>query len=178
MIDQEVARLRRLRVEALRVREVARALGSARWANDDAFFSRGAGAGWRIARVASGKLKAHPYLQYQRGVAVGALVRNRVVAMLIAMIAKNRLQGLRAYEAELLVLMKQLEDARALTWSTEFSDTLGRSLAEVRALMTDIAMETKSEIPAARQPAQPARTDSLVGELAKTIEGDWPYLAF
>ena len=94
MNDPEVARLRRLRSEALRVRELALALGSTQSA-DDRLLARGACTGWRIARVVSGRLKAHPYLRYQRGVSLGSIVANRLFAGSVATITKDRLQGLR-----------------------------------------------------------------------------------
>jgi hypothetical protein len=177
MIDPEVARLRRLRGVALRVREIARALGSATWAKDDALLSRGAGASWRIARVVSGKLHSHPYVRYQKGAGLDMLVVNRLVATAVSAVCKTRLAGLKAYEARLVDLMRQLEDARALTWSTEFSDTLGRSLAELRSLIAEIGIETQSGAAIARLPSHAAQTDRL-GELTPAIEGDWPYLAF
>jgi hypothetical protein len=177
MIDPEVARLRRLRAVALRVREIGRQLGSARWARDDARFSRGAGAAWRIARVASGKLSAHPYVRYQKGATLAELIRNRLLAGGLAAISKDLGSGLRSFEAELGALARLLEDVRALTWSTDFSDTLGRSLAELKALIAEVAVETQSGA-AERQPILAAsRTDGGLS-LGETIEGDWPYLAF
>ena len=48
--------------------------------------------------------------------------------------------------------------------------------------MDGIALETRGEIPVERVPVRivegRARADRLVGELAETFEGDWPYLAF
>jgi hypothetical protein len=179
MIDPEVARLRRLRREALRVREIARALGSTEWAKNDALLSRGACASWRIARVVSGRLKAHPYLRYQKGVGVGSLLRNRVLGAYLRLARKNRMQGLKEYEAQLQGLARRLDDARALTWSTSFSDSLGRSQTEIRSLIQVLALETKSALVPERSLIRAAaRADSLVGNLAPTIEGDWPYLAF
>jgi hypothetical protein len=179
MTDPEVARLRRLRGEALRVREVARALGSTQWAKNDSLLERGACASWRIARVVSGKLKAHPYLRYQRDESVGALVRNRVLATAMALTARDRARGLKLYETELLGLTRQLDDARALTWSTDFSDTLGRSLAEIKSLQQALAAETHTAPAQERVPVrEPRHAERLVGELTETIEGDWPYLAF
>jgi hypothetical protein len=178
MIDPEVARLRRLRAEALRVREIGRQLGSTRWARNDALFARGAGAAWRIARVVSGKLNAHPYIRYQKGATVAELLRNRLTGGVLSAISKDRASGLKTFEACLGTLTKQLEDSRALTWSTEFSDTLGRSLTELKTLIAEIAVETKSGAAVERQPILAPRADSLVGELAQTMEGDWPYLAF
>jgi hypothetical protein len=178
MNDPEVARLRRLRGVALRVREIARALGSAPWAKDDGLFSRGAGASWRIARVVSGKLHSHPYLRYQQGAGLDMLVANRLVATVLSAVCKTRLAGLNVYQARLMDLMRHVEDVRALTWSTEFSDTLGRSLAELRSLIAEIGVQTQSGTAVEHRPSRAPQADRLVGELAQTIEGDWPYLAF
>jgi hypothetical protein len=174
MTDPEVARLRRLRGEALRVREVARALGSTQWAND--LLARGAFASWRIARVVSGRLKAHPYLRYQRGVGLGSIVANRLFARFLAATTRNQVQALKRYESHLQRLVRHLDDTRALSWSSDFSDTLGRSLYEFQSLLEDLAQITESTVPTAL-PARATRTGNLVGELARGVEGDWPYLA-
>src|SRR5271156_3876896 len=144
MTDPEVARLRRLRGEALRVREVARALGSTQWAND--LLARGACASWRIARVVSGRLKAHPYLHYQRGVGLGSIVANRLFASFFAATTRNRVQALKRYESQLQALVRHLDDTRALSWSSDFSDTLGRSQYEFQSLLEDLAQITKSRV--------------------------------
>jgi hypothetical protein len=181
MIDPEVARLRRLRDGALRVRQIARRLGAARWGIDDPLLTRGACASWRIARVVSGKLIEHPYLRYQQGAGVGSLLGNRLSAEWIAVTCKDRPQGLRALAFELQSLSRQLDDARALTWSTDFSDTLGRSQGEIKSLLQAVAETEGVRLEPRLRPARAAgapRTDSLVGELAEGLEGDWPYLAF
>jgi hypothetical protein len=189
MIDPEVARLRRLRDEALRVREIARRLGSARWGLDNPLLERGACASWRIIRVVTGKLIEHPYLRYQQGAGVGSLVGNRLTAEWIALVSKDRLSGLKTYARELESLSRALGDARALTRSTDFSDAMGRSQTEIKTLLGSLAveihgaqterlpLETRPPVRTVRAPAA-ARTDALVGELAKGFEGDWPYLAF
>jgi hypothetical protein len=179
MNDSEVARLRRLRGEALRVREIARAFGSTASAADGSLLSRGACASWRIARVVSGRLKAHPYLRYQRGVGLGSLLRHRTTAAYLALVHRDRAQGLKNYESQLQALARHLDDTRALIWSSDFSDTLGRSQYEIRSLLEDLARVTHSAPPAAeRVPKRAPRGEALVGELAQTIDGDWPYLAF
>jgi hypothetical protein len=195
MIDPEVARLRRLRDEALRVREIARRLGTASWGIEDPLLARGACASWRLARVVTGKLVEHPFLGYQQSAGMGSLLGNRIAARWIALVNKRRSAGLKAYAAELESLARQLGDARALTWSTEFSDTLGRSQSEIKTLLGTIAAEIQGAAPESapletRLPARTARsgstdrtgsaprTDRLVGELAKGFESDWPYLAF
>jgi hypothetical protein len=188
MIDPEVARLRRLRDEALRVREIARRLGTARWGIKDPLLARGACAGWRIVRAVTGKLIEHPYLRYQQGAGVGSLLGNRLAAEWVALVSKDRSSGLKAYASELESLSRTLGDARALTWSTDFSDTLGRSQGEIKTLLQTLAaeihgaeetvpLETRLPVRTVRTESA-ARADGLVGELAKSFEGDWPYLAF
>ena len=104
--------------------------------------------------------------------------------------SKDRSSGLKAYASELESLSRTLGDARALTWSTDFSDALGRSQGEIKTLLQTLAveihgaetesvpLETRLPVRAARTARQRHRTDGLVGELAKGFEGDWPYLAF
>jgi hypothetical protein len=189
MIDPEVARQRRLRDGALRVREIARRLGAARWGIDEPLFARGACASWRIARVVTGKLMEQPYLRYQRGAGLGALIDNRLAAEWIALISKNRSSGLKAFAAELRSLARQLDDVRALTWSIEFSDALGRSQSEIKTLLRtldveidgaeieNLALSTREPVRAAGAASIP-RNDRLAGEIAERFEADWPYLAF
>jgi hypothetical protein len=189
MIDPEVARLRRLRDEALRVREIARRLATTRWGIEDPLLSRGACTGWRIARVVTGKLIEHPYLRYRKGAGVGSLIGNRLLAQWTALASSDRASGHKAFAAALESLSRQLGDARALTWSTDFSDALGRSQSEIKALLHTLAVEvqgaeTQNVLLETRLPLRTARTqgalrtDGLVGELAKGLETDWPYLAF
>jgi hypothetical protein len=188
MIDPEVARLRRLRDKALRVRDIARRVGAAQ--SNGELFERGACASWRVVRAVSGKLMEHPYQRYQQGAGVGSLFGNRVVAEWTAFLSKDRPAGLRAYATEMESLARMVGDARLLTRSTEFSDALGRSQNEIRKLLETVGVESRgaatATVPAVeprpmprnlRAPS-PIRTDGLVGELAKRIEADWPYLAF
>ena len=178
MNDLEVARLRQLRSSALRVRAVARALSATRAAAEDPLLTRGACASWRIARVVSGRLKAHPYLRYQKDTSLGVIVLNGVLARWLALKSRNRLQALCEYETNLLRLARQLEDARALTWSTDLSETFGRSQTEIRSLLAAVAGETAAS--GSKRLPQPelSLADGGVGALSPAIEGDWPYLAF
>jgi hypothetical protein len=174
---------------ALRVREIARRLGAARWGIDEPLLARGACASWRIARVVTGKLMEQPYLRYQQSAGVGSLIGNRLAAEWIALVSKDRPSGLKAYAFELQSLLRQLDDVRALTWSIEFSDALGRSQSEIKTLLRTLAgeiqgAETESLPLATRLPVRAGRTESaprtdrLAGEIAKGFEADWPYLAF
>jgi hypothetical protein len=186
MTDPEVARQRRLRDEALRVREIARRLGATRWGSEEPLLARAACASWRIVRVVTGKLMEQPYLPYQRGAGIAALIDNRLAAEWIALISKNRSSGLKAYACELQSLARRLDDVRALTWSTEFSGALGRSQSEIKTLLRTLAVEihgaeTESLALAACAPVRGADTSSiprsLAGEIAEGFDPDWPYLA-
>ena len=65
MIDSEVVRLRNLRNVALRARAFAQALAGP--TAESAVFAKTAVICWTIARIATGRLRAHPYLSYQKG---------------------------------------------------------------------------------------------------------------
>src|SRR5271165_7057939 len=92
MNDPEVARLRRLRLAALRVRALAIAHGATRTAAKEPLFSRMACATWRIARVASGRLRAHPYARYQKDPSVVSLAGYRALAWFLALFGSNRVR--------------------------------------------------------------------------------------
>src|SRR5579862_4204037 len=85
MVDAEVLRLRKLRNAALRARAFAKNLDSGS-AEGRSVFAKSALICWTIARVASGRLKAHPYLSYQRG---PSWLREMVDGMLASLAAVN-----------------------------------------------------------------------------------------
>jgi hypothetical protein len=167
MIDKEVERLRRLRATALRARTVARALGPS-----DALLHRGTCAAWRVARIVSGRLRAHPYASFQRDAGISVVLANSLSAANAALGVKTRQQALLRFEAHLRSLARELSDVRALTCAPDLNDSFGRSQVEIRALLAALAYETgrvhvseASTIP----PIPDARGAAAVGS-------DWPYL--
>jgi len=178
MNDPEVARLRRLRLAALRVRALAIAHGATRTAAKEPLFSRMACATWRIARVASGRLRAHPYARYQKDPSVVILAGYRALAWFLALFGSNRVRALGMCSAPLGRLARQLDDARALTWTPALSDTLGRSQAELRTLMQALAFETRSGSDVERLPMHGSSAPEARRGEVPAFEGDWPYLAF
>jgi hypothetical protein len=155
-MDEEVLRLRRLRATALRVRAFARAL-SIDASTDHAMFSRAACSCWRIARTATGRLRSHPHLRYQRDAGrVAALWYDVTARMLVRKGSPGDMLG--ELQTKLRVISRELADARSLTWSPDLSDSLGRSQVEVRRLLDAVAMSSAHGSPA-DAPAQ------------------WPYLA-
>jgi hypothetical protein len=81
---------------------------------------------------------------------------------------------------ELQSVARELDDARALTWSTELSDTFGRSQAQLRSLMAEVEAGARQEI------GKDAGSRSVIvpdaragaGEEEANLAANWPYLAF
>jgi hypothetical protein len=177
MIDAEVIRLRRLRNTVLQARAIAKVLDS-QSVRVNSLFARGALDCWRIARVISGKLRAHPYLAYQQGPGDVRRVYNHIAARLMGGLALRRGRSWRRFALELQGVLRELDDVRALTWSTEFSDTLGRSQAYIRRLIEEVAVAARKEGGSVHQSA-PVAAPLLTGrrDEASPAGGQWPYLA-
>ncbi len=178
MIDPEVARLRRLRALALRVRAIARMLGSKPYVLNDSLLGRGAGASWRIVRAVTGRLKAHPYASYQQDPGFGRQVSDTLFASFLAFGAGNRPRAMAAYESHLWALARQLADVRALTWAPDLSDGLGRSQFEINSLLEAVARETgRTDGRLQWAPGLPLAANGA-GDFANPLDGGWPYMAF
>src|SRR5216683_2480226 len=181
MIDTEVTRLRRLRNTALRARAVAATLDSDS-ARRDSVFSRGAVNCWRIARVITGLLRAHPYLSYQRGPSEVRGVYDRASAGLLGGIARYRGRSQQTFSDELRRVARELDDARALTWSSDLSDTLGRSQMQIRELIKELDAVARNESGSRHETAPRVETrigavryDTAVRDDSGSVAGNWPY---
>jgi hypothetical protein len=180
MIDAEVIRLRRLRNSALRARAIAAALDSdSDPAGRGSVFSASSQICWRIARLITGRLRAHPYLSYQRGPSEVRAVVHRVNAALVRAIARYRGRQRQIYGEELRHVARELDDVRALTWSADLSDTLGRLQLQIRRLLTELEAGALAEagVRLETAPRAGARADAVRDEAA-SVAGNWPYLAF
>jgi hypothetical protein len=173
MIDAEVTRLRRLRVTALNARALAASLQSS--TSRDSVFSRSAACCWQIARVITGRLKAHPYLNYQRGPSELSTLYTRIRASLKGSAAQYGQRSFRALSEELQSAARELADARALTWSADLSDTFGRLQAQLRGLLAEVEAGARKEAGSRSEGVADAQTDPVE---ATNLAGDWPYLAF
>jgi len=142
MVDAEVERLRRLRRSALRLRAVARALGKNKWTRNSALLSQGRCAAWRVARIVSGRLRAHPYVPYQQDARFATLLNNSLAATALALTVSSRQRALRVFEAQLKAVMRELDDARSFTSAADLSDTFGRSQKEFRTLIAAVHSAT------------------------------------
>ena len=195
MIDFEVERLRRLRASALRLRAVSRALGANRAMLDDGLLSLGACAAWRVARVVSGHLRAHPYESFQKDAGLGTLLMNGLVAKAAALGTSRRSQVLAHLERHSTALSRELDDARALTRAADLSDSFGRSQNEIRSLIAAVECaagaaeatalprpvpQPRAVPPLPRRTEMPRRPAPVSGSSAAATAagGDWPYLAF
>jgi hypothetical protein len=175
MIDAEVERLRRLRGSALRLRAVARQLGAHKAALNDPLMNRGACAAWRVARTVSGRLRAHPFADFQKDPGFGVLLGNSLAAKTASLGASNRVQVLRVLERQIKRVSRQLDDARAMAWSEELSSMLARSQREMRSLAADVERATYGACEAYAQPTKLAQAtkSAPVGH----AQGDWPFIA-
>jgi hypothetical protein len=183
MIDAEVIRMRRLRIAALRARALAVVLDAADTCEEDtckedtcdsvfaSVFARGAVSCWGIARLASGRLKSHPNLSCQREPGALRLSVDTALASLTGWVAAKQGKQLRVFAQQLQLLARELDDARALTWSGDLSDALGRAQQHLRRLVSETACDARREaggaLVAQLQPDMPAESSA----------NNWPYLA-
>jgi hypothetical protein len=187
MIDDEVMRLRRLRNTALRAREIAAMLDS-NAADRSSVLSQSAVSCWRIARVITGRLREHTYPSYQRGPSTVRCAYQGISAAMVAAIARYRGRTFRTFSAELRCLARELDDARALTCSTELSDTFGRSQAQIRTSIKELEAAALVEMGADVRNANARNADGRNRDARNPDAGNpdagdegrvgWPYLAF
>jgi hypothetical protein len=141
-MTDEVTRLRRLRKMALRVRALATYLNirrpDAEVSVDERVYQRAALLNWRIARIATGWLRSHPYPNYQQDQGLLETVLDCSRAYLRARFAHMRRQGMGVFLDEANAALRALDDARALTWSADLSDALGRAQQHMRALIGEV----------------------------------------
>jgi hypothetical protein len=123
---------------------------------------------WRVARIATGRMRAHPYTSHES-------IPNPVAprALMAGFIAAQRGRRMGALLRELKFLSRVLDDTRALTLSPDLSDALGRVQVHMRQLMDEIAAKARFEL-GARQDSVAAATDSIDRASAPSAS---PYLA-
>ena len=177
MIDAEVLRLRKLRSVALRARALAKILDSD-CTQEQSVFARSAVMCWTIARVASGRLRAHPYLSYQRGPSPLNDLADGMIASLVALNARRQNRRSSVYAQQLRDVAREVDDARALTWSPELSDALGRMQIRMHRLTNELELSAVGESGASvtqRAKAVTQETSNSLDEIA--ADTSWPYLA-
>jgi hypothetical protein len=146
IMNQEVTRLRRLRQSALKVRALATLLDTRNQENQGAsLYERAALLNWRIARIATGHLRSHPYRSYQRDPSFFESGADRLAAILLGTMASLRGDAAQTFLRELRGAARELDDTRALTLSAELSDALGRAQSSMRNLVEDAQAEASRE---------------------------------
>jgi hypothetical protein len=172
MIDSEVVRLRNLRNVALRARAFAQALAGP--TAESAVFGKTAVICWTIARIATGRLRAHPYLSYQKGPSGLRSLVDRSIASLAASTARRQGRRASVYAKELQGVVRAVADARALTWSTELSDAFGRTQVQLRRLAQELDVRAQHESGTVRE-FRAETNGTALEDIA--VESNWPYLA-
>jgi hypothetical protein len=127
-----------------------------------------------VARVVSGRLRSHPYANFQKDAGIGVAAANSFAAANAVLGVKTRQQGLLKFEAHLKSLAADLADVRALTCAPDLNESFARSQIELRSLLAALGIETgRVQIPeaSAGAPVPDARG-------AAVVDSDWPYLAF
>ena len=174
MIDAEVLRLRRLRDIALRTRAFANSLDSES-AAERSVFTRSAVTCWTVARIATGRLRAHPYLSYQRDPSRLQSAADRLFASMLALTARRGNRSLSVCGEQLQAVAREVDDVRALTWSPDLSDALGRMQVQIRRLANELGADIAAGGLSSRDSAAARPEKSPLDELA--AETSWPYLA-
>jgi len=157
MDDGEVIRLRQLRERALKTRALARAMDSGEPSLNTAL-ARSAHSCWRIAKVVTGVLRGLPNLSCQRDYSPVHAGYDRLNARFMAMIARRRETSAQVFCEALWGVARELDDARALTWSAELSDTLGRAQLQMRQLLREFEAATLLEARAHRVTVAPGKS--------------------
>ena len=171
MIDAEVMRLRRLRDTALRARALAAVLTTSD-RRRHSVFSRSAVSCWQIARTITGRLRGHPDLSYQRGPSELRTLVDGIRANVLGSVARDRKRSLAMLAYEVRGVARELDDARALTWSAELSDDFGRAQIQVRRLIAELG---NTRLVAG---LRSARVRGAIPQDENGVAGNWPYLAF
>ncbi|MEO7206903.1 MAG: hypothetical protein ABI356_05270 [Steroidobacteraceae bacterium] len=176
MIDAEVLRLRKLRNVALRARALAKLLDSDS-TEKQSVFARSAVICWTIARIASGRLRAHPYLSYQQGPSQLRDLADGLIASFTALNARRQNRRVSVYAQQWQTVTRLVDDVRALTWSPDLSDALGRMQIQMRRLANELDLGALGETGSAMLPRAAARAEAgnALDEIA--VDNSWPYLA-
>jgi hypothetical protein len=175
MVDGEVIRLRQLRERALKTRALALAMASDQLSLNTAL-ARSAQSCWRIAKVVTGALRGHPNLSCQKGYSPLRAAYDRLNAAFMAMVARRRDTSAWVFCRELWSVARDLDDARALTWSAELSDTLGRAQLQMRGLLRELEAATLQEARADRKTFAPSNSALASGPASRVASRNSPRL--
>jgi hypothetical protein len=133
---------------------------------------------WTIARIATGRLRAHPYLPYQKGPGSTGRAADLMFGAWSAFAARRRNRSFDTYALQFESLARAVDDARALTWAPDLSDALGRMQLRMHRLANELDAAARAECgartPSRHRTQMQAATDAGLDEIS---ENNWPYLA-
>jgi len=144
----------------------------------DSTLSRSAQICWRVSRVITGLLRAHPNLRYRRDYSPLSGTYGRVRGGFLACAAGLRGTRAQSFAEELRRVARELDDVRALTWSVELSETFGRALQQMRRLRQELDAAALLETGARNETAARLESGVTGGRHAPKDVANWPYLAF
>jgi hypothetical protein len=146
---------------------------------DRCVFAKSAVTCWTISRIATGRLRAHPYLSYQQDPSRTRELADRAIASIFAFTARRQNRRFTVYAPELQSVAREVADVRALTWSADLSDALGRVQLQLRALAQQLDAGAHHESGAVSTSRVNAivRAEANGGALEDMGETTWPYLA-
>src|SRR4029077_11578769 len=134
-------------------------------------FAGSAVACWTVARIVTGRLRAHPYLSYQEDPSRLRGALDRLAASLLAPSARRGNRALGVYGAQLRAFAREVDDVRALTWSPDLSDALGRMQIQIRRLTRELEIRARVETGATELPRVAATGAETAGSLDRlTVE--------
>jgi hypothetical protein len=136
MID-EVLRLRKLRKGALTLRALGRAFSAHGAFEPDRASLPVTLLSWRVARIATGQLRAHPHHPFRRDPGVAERAMRALQVLFTALHCRSRLRRERLFLEEFAAFKHLIDDVRSLTRSAELSDSLGRAQSQACALLRD-----------------------------------------
>jgi hypothetical protein len=136
-MDDEVQRLRKLRLAALQLRALARVCGAAGKGRDEWLHRRTSAAAWRVARCVTGQLNAHPYHPYRRPPTPAECALLSVAAHWAALRCRSPARVERAVSSQIRILKRLVDDNRAVTRCAELSDALGRAQVQIGSLAAE-----------------------------------------
>jgi hypothetical protein len=170
-MSDEITRLRKMRQAALDARVLARLLNDTE--RRDSAAGRASVLCWRIARIATARLRAHPHRAYHSDPGLLEVLVGGLRALLFAAPAIYRKRPMSGLQQELLGLSRVIDDVRALTLSPDLSDTLGRGQVAMRQLLDEIGSRVRSE----RGSRPELHAEAPVAMPPTATQGTSPYLA-
>jgi hypothetical protein len=159
-MNDEVNRLRMLRKAALQGRALAEVLNHA--TRRDAVLSRAALLCWRVARIATARLRAHPYERYQRDPSWSEHLDDGLRVRMQAWVAGLRGRRIKLLSRQIDGVAREVDDVRRLTLSPDLSDSLGRAQEHLRPLLEQIARRARTEGGAKVEVELPAPSEDAV----------------